>query len=172
MKVRVQIQLMSSPTEGDLEDMFAAAEYLTNDQKSVFVYVMDDRKDTVVAEFTINKARQMDVVDDIARRFRFCVANYGHSTISFSNAPRKKDTQPKERYTPRQGQYLAFIHYYTRLHGRPPAEADIQRYFRTTPPSVHNMVKQLEKKGLIEKEPYQARSIRLLLSREELPDLE
>jgi hypothetical protein len=28
-------------------------------------------------------------------------------------------------YTPRQGQFLAFIHHYTTLHGRPPAEAEM-----------------------------------------------
>jgi hypothetical protein len=32
-------------------------------------------------------------------------------------------------FTPKQGQYLAYIHLYTRLHRRPPAEADIQQYF-------------------------------------------
>jgi len=78
----------------------------------------------------------------------------------------------KDKYTKRQGQYLAFIYYYTKIHGYPPAEADIERYFKVSPPSVHQMVLTLEKKGLIEKEPYQARSIRLLLPREELPDLE
>ena len=75
-------------------------------------------------------------------------------------------------FTRKQGQYLAFIYYYTKLNGRPPAEADIQRHFKTSPPSVHNMVVQLEKKGLIEKKPYQPRSIRLLLSKKELPELE
>ena len=39
-------------------------------------------------------------------------------------------------YTPRQGQYLAFIYYYTRVNGRAPAEADMQRYFRVSPPAV------------------------------------
>ena len=34
---------------------------------------------------------------------------------------------------PTQGQYLAFIYYYTKIHGVPPAEADIQRYFQTQP---------------------------------------
>ena len=29
------------------------------------------------------------------------------------------------RFTPKQGQYLAFIHAYTQVHGRPPAEADL-----------------------------------------------
>ena len=78
----------------------------------------------------------------------------------------------KDKYTKRQGQYLAFIYYYTKIHGYPPAEADIQRYFEVSPPSVHQMVLTLEKKGLIEKVPHQARSIRLLLAHEELPDLE
>ncbi len=76
------------------------------------------------------------------------------------------------RYTPRQGQFLAFVYYYTKIHGQPPAEADIQRYFKVSPPSVHQMILTLEKNRLIERAPGKARSIRLLLSREELPDLE
>ena len=36
-------------------------------------------------------------------------------------------------FTPKQGQYLVFIHAYTRLHRRPPAEADMQQYFRVSP---------------------------------------
>ena len=75
-------------------------------------------------------------------------------------------------YTKRQGQYLSFIYYYTKIHGCPPAEADMQKYFRVSPPTVHQMVMTLEEKGLIAKIPHQARSIRLLLAREELPDLE
>ena len=43
-------------------------------------------------------------------------------------------------FTPKQGQYLAFIDAYARLHRRPPAEADMQRYFGVTPPSVHQMI--------------------------------
>jgi Mn-dependent DtxR family transcriptional regulator len=75
-------------------------------------------------------------------------------------------------YTPRQGQYLAFIYHYTKIHGVPPAEADMQRYFRVSPPAVHDMVLMLERQGFIAREPGKPRSIRLLLSREELPDLE
>ena len=44
---------------------------------------------------------------------------------------------PVARFTDKQGQYLAFIDAYTRVHGRPPAEADMQRHFRVSPPSVH-----------------------------------
>jgi repressor LexA len=75
-------------------------------------------------------------------------------------------------YTPRQGQYLAFIYYYTKLNGCPPAEADMRRHFRTTPPTIHQMVLTLEKLGFIERTPRTSRSIRLLISREQLPDLE
>ncbi len=76
------------------------------------------------------------------------------------------------KYTPRQGQYLAFIYYYTKLNGRPPAEADMQRYFRVSPPTVHQMVLNLEERGLITRVPGEPRSIHVLLPREELPDLE
>ena len=75
-------------------------------------------------------------------------------------------------YTPRQGQFLAFIYYYTKLNGVPPAEADMRRYFRVSPPAVHEMVKALERHGLITREPGKPRTIRLLLPRDELPDLE
>jgi Mn-dependent DtxR family transcriptional regulator len=77
-----------------------------------------------------------------------------------------------KRYTEKQGKYLAFIYYYTKLHGQAPSEADMQRHFHVTPPSVHQMVLTLESKGYIERTPWEARSIRLLLKREELPDLE
>jgi len=75
-------------------------------------------------------------------------------------------------YTKKQGQYLAFIYYYTKINRRPPAEADMQRFFRVTPPTVHQMVLTLEKRGFITREPGMARTIRVLLPPEELPDLE
>ncbi|MEM9004837.1 MAG: MarR family transcriptional regulator [Cyanobacteria bacterium P01_F01_bin.86] len=75
------------------------------------------------------------------------------------------------QYTPKQGQYLAFIYYYTKLNGLPPAERDMQAYFKTTPPSVHQMVLTLEKRELISRQPGQPRSIQVLLPPEQLPDL-
>ena len=74
-------------------------------------------------------------------------------------------------YTDKQGQYLAFIHYYSKIHGRSPAEADMQQYFRVSPPAVHQMVLTLEARGLIARTPGQARSIHLLIPRDQLPDL-
>jgi repressor LexA len=80
--------------------------------------------------------------------------------------------KPVPGYTPKEGQYLAFIYYYTKLNRQAPGERDMQVYFRVTPPAVHDMVLKLEKHGFISREPGVPRSIRLLLSRNELPDLE
>jgi len=77
----------------------------------------------------------------------------------------------KKTFTDKQGQYLAFIYYYSKIHGTSPSEAELQQYFRVSPPSVHQMILTLERRGLIERTPGQARSIHLLISREELPDL-
>ena len=67
---------------------------------------------------------------------------------------------------------MAFIETYTTLHGVAPAEADMQRFFRVTPPAVHRMILALEERGLIERVPGRSRSIRLLLSSNEIPKLE
>ena len=48
----------------------------------------------------------------------------------------------------------------------------MQRYFNVSPPSVHNLVVTLEKRRLIKRTPGASRSIRLLLGRDQLPDLE
>lgn len=79
---------------------------------------------------------------------------------------------PKPTFTPKQGQYLAFIDAYTRVNLRPPAEADIQRRFGVTPPSVHPMILALERAGLIRRQPGVPRSIEVLVPPEHLPVLE
>ncbi len=76
------------------------------------------------------------------------------------------------RFTSKQGQYLFFIYYYTKIHGVAPAEADVQKFFKVTPPAVHGMIMSLERRGLIERTPGKARSIRLRVPRTSLPDLE
>jgi repressor LexA len=58
------------------------------------------------------------------------------------------------------------------LNGRPAAEADIQRYFKVTPPTVHSMVLTLERRGLITRAVGQARSIGVVLSAGQLPPLD
>ncbi len=74
-------------------------------------------------------------------------------------------------FTSRQGQYLAFIHAYTLVNRRPPAQADLQRFFRVTPPTVHQMLLTLEKAGLISRQPGVARSVAVLVGRDRLPSL-
>jgi Mn-dependent DtxR family transcriptional regulator len=74
-------------------------------------------------------------------------------------------------FTDKQGQYLAFIYAYTKLHRRPPAEADFQAYFRVTPPTIHQMILSLAQRGFIRRQSGQPRSIELLLAAEELPIL-
>lgn len=75
-------------------------------------------------------------------------------------------------YTTKQGQYLAFIYYYAKINARAPAESDIQRYFDVSPPTVHQMIVTLERRGFITRVPGEGRSIRLRLTREQLPDLD
>ena len=81
-------------------------------------------------------------------------------------------TSRKSTFTGLQGQYLSFIHAYEGIHGCAPAEADFQRHFSVTPPSVHQMILTLERKGLIKRVPGAARSITLRVSPAELPPLE
>ena len=75
----------------------------------------------------------------------------------------------KNKFTQRQGQYLAFIFYYTKINGRPPAEVDIQNYFGVSPASTHQMLRGLAAKQLIKKEPGQARSVAVLIPQDQLP---
>lgn len=82
---------------------------------------------------------------------------------------RHEDSAPQ--FTGKQGRYLAFIHQYTTLHGVAPAEHEIQQFFQVSPPSVHQMILTLEKKGMIQRTPGAARSIKVLVPAERLPGL-
>ena len=77
-----------------------------------------------------------------------------------------------QKITPLQGQYLAYIDAYVRIHGLAPAEKDIQRHFQVTPPTVHQMIVSLERKGLIGRVAGASRSITLKVDAAELPPLE
>ena len=65
-------------------------------------------------------------------------------------------------HTAKQGQYLAFIHAYQKVHRRAPPESDLQQYFQVSLPSVHDMILRL-KRTRIDSESAEARSIRILL---------
>jgi DNA-binding MarR family transcriptional regulator len=90
--------------------------------------------------------------------------------VSIEHAP-KLDPSVAPSFTAKQGQYLAFIYNYTKIHRQPPSELDLQRYFQVSAPSIHEMIKTLERNGLIKKIPGKGRSIRLLVQPENLPRL-
>lgn len=75
----------------------------------------------------------------------------------------------KKNYTYKQGQYLAFIFYYTKINGVAPAQADLQGYFGVSSPTVHQMILNLEKKELISRRPKISRSIAILIPEDDLP---
>jgi len=76
-----------------------------------------------------------------------------------------------QRFTDLQGQYLAFIYYYCLINRRSPAEADIQKFFGVSPPTVHRMMLELERRDLIRRTPRQARSISVRIAPDEIPQL-
>lgn len=73
------------------------------------------------------------------------------------------------KLTPTQGRYLSFIHAYTEGFGYPPAESEIAKAMKVSPPSVNQMMKSLEKRGVIQRKPRVARSIQILVPREWIP---
>jgi len=119
--------------------------------------------------YTMNEiAAHLDVhYSTVSRRLRQYKAGQDHVTCMIA----RPDPPVSLVHTERQGQFLAYIHQYSILNGRAPAEADMQRFFQTTPPSVHSMVLTLERRGLIRRVPRQARSITLSVPPESLPPL-
>jgi hypothetical protein len=57
------------------------------------------------------------------------------------------------------------------VNGRPPAQADIQRFFRITPLAVHPMLLMLEKAQLVSRKPGVARCVAVLVDPDDLPRL-
>ena len=88
--------------------------------------------------------------------------------------PRGPSPQSANRPTPKQGQFLAYIHAYMRSNqaGVAPTHAAMQRFFNLTPPSVNSMLARLEQRGFIRRTPGQARGITLTIDPALLPDLE
>ena len=81
----------------------------------------------------------------------------------------RTESDSPQDFSARQGRYLAFIHAYTFVNGRPPAQSDIARFFRVTPPTVHQMILTIEKAGLISRRPATARAIALLVDPADCP---
>jgi DNA-binding transcriptional regulator YdaS (Cro superfamily) len=71
--------------------------------------------------------------------------------------------------TPTQGRYLAYIRAYTDGFGLPPAESEIAEALGVSPPSVNQMMKSLERKGFIRRQPGVPRSIEILVADDAIP---
>lgn len=113
-----------------------------------------------------------EFIADLEERIAAIEASVNGKWRSRSGQDEQDELRTKPPYTHKQGQYLAFIHYYSKLHGIPPAESDIQQYFKVSPPTVHQMMVTLQERGLIKRNLGQPRTIRVVLPPEELPALE
>jgi len=76
------------------------------------------------------------------------------------------------RVTHRQGQYLAYIYFYTKVHRIPPSENEIAAFFGVEGPTAHQMILTLAAKGLLSRTPGRPRTLRVLLPREEISELD
>ena len=175
MNVKIEVELNHNPSKEDAKEMYLATKNITNNEGGINIFPHKS-KPILISEFTIEKEKQVLVVDKIGKEFSLHMANYCQLSISF---PKKLTTIQKKiisaasklNYTEKQGQYLSFILYYEKINGSSPSERDMQKYFKTTPPTVHSMIIRLEEKGFIERTPRQARSIKLLLPKSKIPDL-
>jgi DNA-binding MarR family transcriptional regulator len=154
---------------GALDDIFAKARVAG---PLVSLELGADRLDEffrhleATAQFAQNESA-MDLLDQVLRRLEA-----GFAGTADPGWHMLRPATAREQFTAKQGQYLAFIHLFTRLHRRAPSHADIQEYFRTSPPVVNETLKALRRRGFIAHEPGTARSIRVLLPPHAIPELE
>jgi Mn-dependent DtxR family transcriptional regulator len=76
------------------------------------------------------------------------------------------------RPTRQQGQLLAYVYWYTKVHRIPPSENEVAEFLDVRGPSAHRMIVNLAEKGYLARTPGEPRTLRVLLPREQLPDLE
>lgn len=123
----------------------------------------------VLFERTANSAQDMVAMDRLT--YAYSRAESGLDGDVDPGAHLVRPAAATLGYTELQGRYLSFIFYYQKLHGRPPAESDLQRYFQVSPPTVHAMLKTLQQRRYIARTAGAARSIELLVPPEAIPAL-
>jgi hypothetical protein len=130
-------------------------------------------RDAVELRLNLSAAAKKPVRTAIDGKLFILTVSAGEDSfhVAIDPAP-EPDPAVAPSFTSKQGQYLTFLHYYSKIHRQAAAESDLQRYFRVSPPSVHEMIKTLERNGLIRRRPGQARSIQILVRPEYLPALE
>lgn len=70
-----------------------------------------------------------------------------------------------------QGQLVAFVYWYTKVHRMPPSENEIAEFVGVRGPSAHAMIVRLCSKGILDRRLGEPRTIRVLLPRDQIPDL-
>ena len=93
MNVCVAVELAVPTADKHIREMKSSAIQLTNDRGSIRVTVEDGLPNIMLAEFTMPKARQMDVVDKIGRTFSLFMEDYSTQSIWFPKEPRSVDAQ-------------------------------------------------------------------------------
>ena len=83
MDVRVEVTLDCKPKSNHREQMYNSAYSLTNDTNSIVISQHDKDSKILVAEFTMKKAKQIDVVDMIGKEFSVYMEDYNDSSIYF-----------------------------------------------------------------------------------------
>lgn len=172
LNVRVEVDLASSPKGKHKKQMYDVAEYLTIDTSSISISIPQNKPKVIIAEFTIKKARQIDVVDRIGKEFSYEVDDYDSCAISFPakkkvvRKQRTKADSDKEELTDSQRKYLVFINNYITKYGLSPKANDIGLHFGITPSSVYRMLVKLEEKGFIQRSN---KEISLLIPANSLP---
>ena len=71
-----------------------------------------------------------------------------------------------------QGQLVAFVYWYTKVHRVPPSENEIAEFLGVRGPSAHAMIARLDSRGVLTRRPGEPRTIKVFLPRNEIPDLE
>jgi hypothetical protein len=90
MMVRCEVELTTTAAVKHLDAMKWAAERITDDLSSVRTWLDEDLPESVFAECTIQKARQMDVADRIMHAFCLQMEDYRSQSIWFPHPPRKR----------------------------------------------------------------------------------
>ena len=70
-----------------------------------------------------------------------------------------------------QGQLVAFVYWYTKVHRVPPAENEIAEFLGVRGPSAHAMIVRLAEKGVLSRRSGEPRTLTVLLPRDEIPEL-
>ena len=145
------------------------AALLASDLLRVHAVLREGLADPAHAAFVADLAATQTSRCRKARSSGISVAQTAAVITGLANQCQCAENQGMADFTPTQGRYLAFIHAYIARHGYPPAESDIAAAMCVSPPSVNQMVKMLEKKGLILRHPGRPRSLQLLVPEDEIP---